>query len=92
VDFDDDKLTGVLVLANKLLRTMVVYNVAFDCSRINEDFPYKVSIEVEKIGILEATQPELNTLHSSTVNILQWNHDYKSEVDRLWDQTFKDIK
>lgn len=44
VDFDDDKLTGVMVLANKMLRVMSVYSVAFECSRINEESPYKVSI------------------------------------------------
>lgn len=36
--------------------------------------------------------PKPNTLHSSTVNILEWNYQYKSEVDKMWDQTFNSIK
>ena len=33
VDFDDDNLAGVVVLSNKILKTMAVYNVVFDCVR-----------------------------------------------------------
>jgi len=44
VDFDEDKLTGVMVLTNKVLRTMSVFNISFDCKRASEELPYRVKI------------------------------------------------
>lgn len=33
MEFDEDKLAGVAVVANKFLKVMALYSVAFDCSR-----------------------------------------------------------
>lgn len=59
---------------------MALYNVSFDCSRPQkeEEEPYRLSVEVDKIGIIEAKAPSDYNLQSNTVNILEWSHQYKS--------------
>ena len=48
VDYDEDRLAGLAVLTNKQMRTMVLYNVGFDCNKLTElpDEPYKVELVV----------------------------------------------
>jgi hypothetical protein len=35
VEFDEDKLAGVAVVSNKLLKVMAIYSISFDCSRLD---------------------------------------------------------
>ena len=80
-------MTGLAVLYNKSLKIINIYSISFDCLKIQElpKEPHRLQLEVDKIAILEVKQPLPSNLNSNTVNLLEWNHNYKSEVDRLWD-------